>query len=227
MFDKLFYSAVNDWGENVFYPTKLGYVCLIVFFAVLIVMALILSGRAMKKGGMTRQLVFSAMAMALATVLSELRLWKMPMGGSVTPCSMLCVCLIGFWFGPAAGLMTGMAHGFLQLILNPMIYSIPQMLIDYPLAFGALGLSGCFWNVKNGLLKGYILGIVGRFVFAVMSGFLFFADYAPENMNPFVYSVLYNGGYIFAEAALTIVIILLPPVKKALASVKQLALGNR
>ena len=120
-----------------------------------------------------------------------------------------------------------MAHGFLQLILNPMIYSIPQMLIDYPLAFGALGLSGCFWNVKNGLLKGYILGIVGRFVFAVMSGFLFFADYAPENMNPFVYSVLYNGGYIFAEAALTIVIILLPPVKKALASVKQLALGNR
>ena len=227
MFAKFFYPAVNDWGENVFYPTTLGYVCLIVFFVLLIVLALVLSGRQLKGRNVTRQLVFSAMAMALATVLSELRLWKMPMGGSVTPCSMLCVCLIGFWFGPAAGLMTGMAHGFLQLILNPMIYSIPQMLIDYPLAFGALGLSGCFWNVKNGLLKGYILGIVGRFVFAVMSGFLFFADYAPENMNPFVYSVLYNGGYIFAEAALTIVIIMLPPVKKALASVKKLALGGR
>ncbi len=227
MFEKLFYAAVNDWGENVFYPTTLGYVCLIVFFILLIVLALILGGKSFKNGNMTRQLVFSAMAMALATVLSEMRLWKMPLGGSVTPMSMLFICLIGYWYGPAAGVLTGMAHGMLQLILNPMIYSIPQLLIDYPLAFGALGLSGFFWKAKNGLLKGYILGVFGRFVFAFLSGVLFFADYAPEGMNPVVYSILYNGGYIFAEAALTIVIILLPPVVKALATVKRMALGSR
>lgn len=151
----------------------------------------------------------------------------MPLGGSVTPMSMLFICLIGYWYGPAAGVLTGMAHGMLQLILNPMIYSIPQLLIDYPLAFGALGLSGFFWKAKNGLLKGYILGVVGRFVFAFLSGVLFFADYAPEGMNPVVYSILYNGGYIFAEAALTIVIILLPPVVKALATVKRMTLGSR
>ena len=227
MFSKLFYAAVNDWGENVFYPTNLGMAVLVVFFVLLIVLALIVTGKKMKLANMTRQLVFSAMAMALATVLSELRLWRMPLGGSVTPFSMLCICLIGYWFGPAAGILTGMAHGLLQLILSPMIYSIPQLLVDYPLAFGALGLSGFFWKAKNGLLKGYICGVVGRFIFAALSGFLFFASYAPEGMHPLWYSVTYNGSYIFAEAALTIVIILLPPVRKALASVKQLALNGR
>lgn len=226
MFDKLFYAAVNDWGENVFYPTKLGMVLLVAFFVVLIVLALILTGRRMKVANMTRQLVFSAMAMALATVLSEMRLWRMPLGGSVTPFSMLCICLIGYWFGPAAGILTGMAHGMLQLILNPMIYSIPQMLVDYPLAFGALGLSGLFWKAKNGLLKGYLCGVTGRFIFAFLSGYLFFASYAPEGMNPLWYSFTYNGGYIYAEAALTVILILLPPVAKALASVKRLAQGN-
>ena len=210
MFSKLFYAAVNDWGENVFYPTNLGMAVLVVFFVLLIVLALIVTGKKMKLANMTRQLVFSAMAMALATVLSELRLWRMPLGGSVTPFSMLRICLIGYWFGPAAGIL-----------------SIPQLLVDYPLAFGALGLSGFFWKAKNGLLKGYICGVVGRFIFAALSGFLFFASYAPEGMHPLWYSVTYNGSYIFAEAALTVVILLLPPVKKALASVKQLALGGR
>ena len=68
MFDKLFYAAVNDWGENVFYPTKLGMAVLVAFFVVLIILALVLTGRKMKLANMTRQLVFSAMAMALATV---------------------------------------------------------------------------------------------------------------------------------------------------------------
>ena len=54
MFEKLFYAAVNDWGENVFYPTTLGYVCLIVFFILLIVLALILGGKSFKNGNMTR-----------------------------------------------------------------------------------------------------------------------------------------------------------------------------
>lgn len=226
MFDKLFYAAVNDWGEDVFYPTKLGMAVLVAFLVILILCALVLTGRKLKLANMTRQLVFSAMAMALATVLSELRLWRMPMGGSVTPFSMLCICLIGYWFGPAAGILTGMAHGMLQLILNPMIYSIPQLLVDYPLAFGALGLSGLFWKAKNGLLKGYLAGVAGRFCFATLSGFLFFAAYAPEGMHPLWYSALYNGGYLFAEAALTVVLILLPPVAKALATVKRLAIGN-
>ena len=156
MFEKLFYAAVNDWGENVFYPTTLGYVCLIVFFILLIVLALILGGKSFKNGNMTRQLVFSAMAMALATVLSEMRLWKMPLGGSVTPMSMLFICLIGYWYGPAAGVLTGMAHGMLQLILNP--FSVLLSSVKYtfllPVIFGPCisAYPPSFINLSEGLI---------------------------------------------------------------------------
>ena len=54
------------------------------------------------------------------------------------------------------------------------------MLVDYPLAFAALGLSGFFSEADRGLLKGYLLGAFGRFFFAFLSGYLFFAYYAPE-----------------------------------------------
>ena len=145
------------------------------------------------------------------------------MGGSVTLFSMLFICLIGYWFGPGYGLLTGVAYGVLQFIINPYMLSIPQVLIDYPLAFGALGLSGFFSKSKFGLQIGYAVGVIGRFIFAILSGVIFFASYAPKGMNAFIYSFLYNGAYLGAEAAITLIVISLPPVNKALAKVKSLA----
>ena len=101
--------------------------------------------------------------------------------------------------------------------------SIPQVLVDYPLAFGALGLSGFFSKSKFGLQIGYVVGVLGRFLFAILSGVIFFAAFAPEGMNPFVYSFLYNGAYLGAEALITLIIISLPPVSKALEKVKNMA----
>lgn len=75
------------------------------------------------------------------------------MGGSVTLFSMLFICCIGYWYGLRTGIMTGVAYGLLQLISDPYIISLPQMITDYILAFGALGLSGIFCNKKNGLVK--------------------------------------------------------------------------
>lgn len=169
-----------------------------------------------------KKLIFSAMAIALATVTSYIKVLEMPMGGSVTLLSMLFICLIGYWYGPKAGLLTGVTYGILQFILDPYVLSIPQVLIDYPLAFGALGLSGFFCNKKHGLIKGYLTGVAGRCLFAVLSGVIFFAAYAPEGMNPFVYSVLYNGSYLGAEALITVIVAAMPPVSKALARVKTL-----
>ena len=128
----------------------------------------------------TKKLVYAAMGIALAMVTSYIKVWEMPMGGSVTLLSMLFVCLIGYWFGPKYGLITGAAFGLLQFILNPYMVSIPQVLLDYPLAFGALGLSGFFCNKKYGLQIGYVVGVLGRFVFSTLSGVVFFASYAPE-----------------------------------------------
>lgn len=170
----------------------------------------------------TKQLVFSAVAVALAMITSMIKIIDMPMGGSVTLFSMLFICLIGYWYGPTAGIVTGIAYGLLQFIIDPYMLSIPQVLIDYPLAFGALGLSGLFHNKKFGLQIGYLVGVLGRFVFAILSGVIFFADYAPEGMNPFVYSFLYNGAYLGAEALVTVIILSLPPVTKALANVKSM-----
>ena len=169
----------------------------------------------------TKKLVFSAAAIALGIITSYIKVFDMPMGGSVTLLSMLFICLIGYWFGPKYGLAAAVAYGLLQLAIDPYIISIPQVILDYPLAFGALGLSGFFSNKKWGLQIGYLVGVFGRFVFSTLSGVIFFADYAAEyGMTPWGYSIAYQGAYLGAEAAITLVIISLPPVVKALNLVK-------
>lgn len=170
----------------------------------------------------TKKLVFAAMAIALAMITSYLKLFAMPMGGSITLFSMFFISLIGYWYGPKVGIATGMAYGLLQFVIEPYILSIPQVLVDYPLAFGALGLSGFFSNKKYGLQIGYLVGVFGRFCFAVLSGVIFFASYAGD-MNPLVYSIAYNGSYLGAEALITVVLLSLPAVAKALGNVKVLA----
>jgi thiamine transporter len=148
------------------------------------------------------------------------------MGGSITLFSMLFIVLIGYWYGLGSGIMAAVAYGLLQMIVDPYIVSIPQMLCDYIFAFGALGLSGVFHNAKHGLIKGYLLGIFGRFVFSFLSGLIFFGQYAPDGMNPAVYSAAYNGSYIAAEGAVTIILLMIPAVSNALSKIKKLATQN-
>jgi thiamine transporter len=223
---KLFATQyTNDWDEVCYQPTALGYGTLILVGLICIALALAIVHKG-KKGMRitTRQLIFSAMAMALATVTSMIKLFDAPMGGSVTLCSMLFIVLIGYWYGPKAGILTGVAYGILQLVIDPYILSLPQMIVDYPLAFGALGMSGFFSGSKRGLQKGYLLGIFGRWVFAFLSGLIFFAYYAWDGWNPALYSAVYNLSYIAAEGVITLVIISLPPVSNALGAVKKLAI---
>lgn len=169
----------------------------------------------------TKKLTYCAMCIALATALSYIKLFKAPMGGSVTLCSMLFIVLAGYKFGTRAGIITGAAYGLLQFVLEPYFYTLPQVILDYPLAFGALGLAGIFRNHKHGLQLGYITAVLGRMLCATLSGVIFFAQYAPEGMNPLVYSLSYNGSYLGAEAVITLIIISMPPLKKVLINFKQ------
>ncbi len=220
------FPTVNSWEEDVFQLTPAGIITVVVLIIALIALALILQPKDVKsKKFTTKQLVFSAVAMALATVTSMLKIFELPMGGSVTLFSMFFVVLIGYWYGPKAGLMTGFAYGLLQFVLDPVFYSVPQMIVDYPLAFGALGLSGFFSNKKYGLQIGYVAGILGRFVFAFLSGLLFFAAYAEgSGMSAPLYSFCYNGSYIAAEGIITLIILCIPPVANGLKYVKKMAL---
>lgn len=226
--NNFFATPTDAWGDEAVMLTTTGICITVAVMIGLLVLALC----AYKKKHnatfkiTTRQLVFSAMAIALASVTSMLKLWEMPMGGSVTLFSMLFIVLIGYWYGPVAGIATGMAYGLLQFVLEPIFYTLPQMLVDYPFAFGALGISGFFTSKKYGLQLGYIAGVLGRFVFAFLSGVLFFAAYAPEEMGAALYSFLYNGSYLAAEAAITLVLLFLPPVQKALRHVRTLATTN-
>lgn len=195
--------------------TPLGYVVLIAVVIVMLAVGFIVKD---KKTHSVKRLVTSAMAIALATLTSFITIFKMPMGGSVTLFSMLFIVLIGYWYGISAGMTASIAYGVLQLIVNPYIISLPQMFLDYIFAFGALGLSGIFANSKNGLVKGYIAGIAGRFFFSFLSGWIFFAVYTPEFFNS---AVLYSLAYKGAEGIITIIVIMLPPVKKAILYVKQ------
>lgn len=217
----MFYDVVvNDWGETTYVPTTLGNICLVILIVALLGIAMCFIRRKNKKLSV-KQLAFCAVSIALGTVLSYIKVFSFPFGGSITLLSMLIICLPGYWFGLGAGIMTGVAYGVLQMLIDPYILYPLQLVMDYLLAFGALGLAGLFARRKGGLIPGYIVAVLGRYIFAVLSGWIFFGIYAWEGWNPLLYSVVYNAIYIFAEAAITIVILLMPPVKKAMERVKR------
>lgn len=226
----MLYNAVeNSWGEITYVPTTLGKALLALVFIVLLTAAVLFarvrSAAAKPHAGKlsAKQLAFCAVAIALGTVLSNIKLFEFPFGGSITLLSMLIICLPGYWFGLEAGVITGVAYGVLQLIIDPYVLYPLQMAVDYFLAFGALGLSGLFSNAKNGLIKGYLAAVLGRWVFAVISGWIFFGEYAWEGWQPFPYSLAYNAAYIFSEAAITLIILSIPYVKNTFARVKKMA----
>ena len=180
-----------------------------------------------------RQLVYGALCVALSFALSFVKLFSMPMGGSVTLCSMLPLMLYAYRYGLKSGLLAGLAYGLLQLVQKPEIVHWSQMLLDYPAAFAALGLAG-LWKLpdrvdENGLVRGpdpdapshywrlpcaILTGGVGRLLFHVITGAVFFGAYAPAGQNAWMYSLLYNGGYLGADVALCVVVALATSLHK-------------
>ena len=214
----LTYDAEN-WEYHLTTP---GYIVLVILMLAALLIPFALSRKNSKKMS-AKQLTFCAVAMALALVTSFIKVASLPMGGSITLFSMFFMCFIGYLYGPKIGIMTGVAYGILQLIIEPYIYAPLQVLLDYPLAFGALGLSGFFSKKKFGLTTGVIVGILGRYICHVISGYVFFASYAPEGMNPMIYTLGYNATYIVPELIATVIVVSLPPVMKALKYVKTMA----
>ena len=220
----LFLEKVVEDGYTSYNITTGGYI-LVVVLAILAFLGISYFVNADGKGKLSvKQLTVSALCLALAFVLSNVKLFKLPMGGSVTVFSMFFITYIGYLYGPRVSLASAFAYGLLQMIVDPYIISVPQLLCDYVLAFTALGLAGFFHNTKFGMYKGYLVGVFGRFVFVVLSGVVFFADYAPEGMSPIGYSVAYNGSYLAAEAVLTMVVLFIPAVRVALNRIKNEAL---
>ncbi|MBO4860962.1 MAG: energy-coupled thiamine transporter ThiT [Clostridia bacterium] len=155
-----------------------------------------------------------AVLIALAAALSLIKLWKMPLGGSVTPLSMLPICLISVMFGLRWGLGSAFVYAIIQLMfdlpeamgwgLTPAIW-VGMILFDYLVAFTVLGLAGIFRRKKElGALLGTCLAMFLRFVSHVISGTIFFDIWMPENWSsPFLYAISYNGLFMLPELIMT------------------------
>ncbi|MEE0741752.1 MAG: energy-coupled thiamine transporter ThiT [Emergencia sp.] len=204
-----------------FFESTMGQVATIAVIIVFFGLILIPTGKQKNKKADAKALTISALLIALATVLGQIKLFEMPYGGTVTVFSMLPLALCGYLLGTRRGVIAGFCVGLLNLIFGPYVIHPIQLLVDYPFAFGALGLAGVFSDKKNGLVKGYVLGLFARYICAVVSGIVFFGAYAPEGFNSITWSLFYNFTYLAAEGILTVMVISLPPVKKALEGLKK------
>lgn len=207
--------------------TTAGYALCVIIGIILFGAALFWAGRhSVKKKMTTKQLVFCAMAMALAFVTSYIKIFGMPWGGSVTLCSMLFIVLVANWYGVQTGVFVGLAYGILQFIQEPYVLSFFQVCCDYILAFAALGIAGFFAKSSHGLVKGYIVAVLARGAFHALGGYLYWMDYMPENFPQALkslYPIVYNYSYLLAEAVITVIIISIPAVAKGLNNVKRSA----
>lgn len=208
--------------------TTAGYIVCVIIGVLLFAGALFFAGKGTGKNKMsTKQLVFCAMAMAMAFVTSYFKIFMLPWGGSVTLCSMLFIVLIGNWYGVQAGILVGFSYGILQFIQEPYVLSLFQVCCDYVLAFAALGVSGFFRKSSHGLVKGYIAAVFARGFFHSLGGYLYWMEYMPENFPQAlksIYPIVYNYSYLLGEALITILIVSLPAVANALSRIKETAL---
>ncbi len=164
----------------------------------------------------------AALAVALAFVLGLIRVWKMPFGGSIS-LEMVPLILLALRQGPWVGIVTGAAYGLLDLAIDPFIVHPVQVLFDYPLAFGVLGLAGFFQPTVRGAILGTVVAVLARFLCHFVSGVVFFASYAPEGWNPYLYSAAYNLAYLIPSfiIALVVVVVLLRALEGAQPSPRQ------
>ena len=214
-----YFLEINENGGSLKTP---GYVFFTVLILVFLLIAAVIGNKKGRRTISTKQLSFCSICMALAFALSFIKLFNAPMGGSITLMSTFFITFVGYLYGTYIGVITGISYGLLQLIVGPYFVHPIQILVDYPLAFGALGLSGIFSNANHGLIKGYLLGITGRLFFSVLSGIVFFASYAGD-MNVFLYSFTYNFAYIGMEGVITVAILMIPAVKSGLSQIKRIA----
>ena len=185
--------------------------------AVLLVMGLVIS-RSKKSKWTARRLSYAAMCIAIAFVLSCIKLYHAPQGGSATPAAMLPLIMFALACGPVQGLTVGCAYGLLQLIEDPYVIHPIQLLCDYPLAYGAMALCclACLIPEKHSYFRlpvAVVLGYFARLVMAVISGVVFFAEYAGDQ-SAFVYSVTYNLAYLLPEMLIALVISLIPGMNR-------------
>lgn len=150
-----------------------------------------------------RNLIISAFLICLAFILSFFKIWKMPYGGEISLES-IPILLVGLLFGLKTGIIAGFVYGIIHLISDFYVLHPLQLILDYPLAYSALGLTGLYSKIPN-IFLGITLSFMARFFFHYISGIVFFSSYMPHNLNPALYSAIYNLFYLVPEYLIAII----------------------
>lgn len=160
----------------------------------------------------TRMLAEGALLVAAAQILSFVKLYELPNGGSLTP-AMLPILLFAVRWGLGDGLMAGFVFGVLQFMFDGGFALGWQSIIgDYLVAFMALGLAGLFRGKKSGIFWGTVVGCFARFLVHYVVGATIWAEWMPEEFfgmtmtTPWFYSLLYNGSYMLPNMLLALVL---------------------
>lgn len=154
-----------------------------------------------------RALTYGALCVAMAFVLSYIKLFSAPQGGSVTLASMLPIMLYAYMYGTKRGLLVGLVYGLLQFIQKPEITHWAQVVLDYPVAFAVIGLAGISKHIPAGIFKlpiGTVIGGAARWIVHTVSGFLFFSEIL--NGNALTFSIVYNGWYMLFDTLICFVL---------------------
>lgn len=163
-----------------------------------------------------RMLANAAISIALASVLSYIRLYKLPQGGSITVASMLPIFMFAYAYGVGPGLFVGLAYGFVQWMQDGFWMLTPvEGVMDYLLAFAVLGLCGLCRKLPKqyALPVGCIVGALARAIVAITAGVIFFAENAPVGQSAIVYSMGYNGLYLIPDTAICVVLAFIPQIR--------------
>ena len=170
----------------------------------------------------TKKLTESSLLIAMATVLSLIKIWNMPWGGSVTLLSMLPIIVLSVRYGTKQGLFVSLIFSVIQLMSGIFFDGLlawgltPVMLIscimcDYIIAFTVIGLAGLFKNKGiYGIMMGTFIAVALRFLAHVSSGIFIFASAGKlwdgfSTDNTVIYSLVYNGCYMLPELIFTLV----------------------
>ncbi len=170
-----------------------------------------------------RALCEGAIMVALAFVMSFIKLYELPNGGSLTP-AMFPILLYALRWGLPQGLTAGFVFGLLQLLFDgAYAWGWQSMLLDYLLAFTPLGLAGLFKGKAWGIFPGTFIGCLGRFIVHHISGITIYRIIEPTAVpglgtydNAHLYSLVYNGSYMLPNMVLAMLLagVLIVPMKR-------------
>ena len=166
----------------------------------------------------TGMLINVALMLALTIVLHQLRLFHMPQGGSITLGAMVPLLFLTYRYGAGIGCLAGFLYGMINLMQDAFIIHPLQVLFDYPLPYMALAVAAA---VPGRLYVGAALAFSARFLCHYISGVVFFGSYAPPDMSPYLYSLVFNATYLVPEAIICLVILRILPVPRLLAAMDQ------